>query len=171
MSSTQRSQKWFPASLAFQARLQQRLLCRRYSQLRSSQKTFLLLNVQLLGVSSLLSCRQQASSHRPNQSFKRTATPPLNSSVRRLLVLVLRVVCFAQLHGNLQCFGVATFFRCVAASLQPSELVVCGSRLLIVLRSPRPTASPKRSSSQPSNISFKRTAAPPLNSSVRPPRK
>src|SRR6185312_791134 len=32
---------------------------------------------------------------------RRTAAPPLNSSVRRLLVLVLRVVCFAQLHGNL----------------------------------------------------------------------
>jgi hypothetical protein len=140
MSSTQRSQKWFPASLAFQARLQQRLLCRRYSQLRSSQKTFLLLNVQLLGVSSLLSCRQQASSHRPNQSFKRTATPPLNSSVRRLLVLVLRVVCFAQLHGNLQCFGVATFFRCVAASLQPSELVVLGQSVAHVLRSFWPQA-------------------------------
>src|SRR6185437_735594 len=56
----------------------------------------------------------------------RTAPPPLNSSVRRLLVLVLRAVCFAQLHGNLQCFGVATFFRHVAASLQPSELVVLG---------------------------------------------
>ena len=57
--------------------------------------------------------------------------------------------------------------RGIAASPQPSELVVCGGRLLIVLRSSRPTASPKRTSSQPSNISFKRTAAPPLNSSVR----
>jgi len=49
---------------------------------------------------------------------------------------------------------------------QLSELVVWG-RLLIVFRLPRPTASPKHASSQPSNISFKRTAAPPLNSSVR----
>jgi hypothetical protein len=57
--------------------------------------------------------------------------------------------------------------RSVAASPQLSELVVCGGRLLIVLRSSRPTASPQRTSSQPSNISFKRTAAPPPNSSVR----
>jgi hypothetical protein len=57
--------------------------------------------------------------------------------------------------------------RSVTASPQPSELVVCGGRLLVVLRSSRPTASLKRTSSQPSNFSFKRTAAPPLNSSVR----
>jgi hypothetical protein len=57
---------------------------------------------------------------------RRTASPPLNSSVSRLLVLVFRSVCFAQLRVGLQCFALATSFRSVATSLPPSELVVLG---------------------------------------------
>jgi len=70
-------------------------------------------------------------------------------------VLVLRVVCFAQLRGSLQLFVSATFFRRVAASLQPSELVVWGSRLLMFCARFGHKASLKYIASHPSNISFK----------------
>jgi len=70
MSSTRRSPRWFPAFLAFQTPWQQRQLCHRSSRHPSSQSFFLLLNVWLLGKSSLLSCRQRALWHRPNSSFK-----------------------------------------------------------------------------------------------------
>jgi hypothetical protein len=70
-------------------------------------------------------------------------------------VLVLRIVCFVQLRGNLQCFALATFFRRVAASFQPSELVVLGSRLLMFCAQLGHQPSLKRFVQHPSNISFK----------------
>ena len=48
-----------------------------------------------------------------------------------------------------------------------SERVVLGQSVAQVVRSRWQSLSPERAASQPSNISFKRTAAPPLNSSVR----
>jgi hypothetical protein len=49
-----------------------------------------------------------------------------------------------------------------------SELAVLGQSVVQAVRSSRQSLSPEHAASRPSNISFKRTAAPPFNSSVRP---